>query len=152
MRRKRLQHVADTLCHMFCGWRLLFTMPRLEELGSGVVEIDVLAETATFNDVPTGGMSIVAELAEWMRGDLAANSIPIEALHDVTLRAQLSLQPIHEKDRTTSGQYFRRGELLRQDQYVACDIRCESVVATDEAKYVGRYFDREEWPRGWKAR
>ena len=23
MRRKRLQHVADTLCQMFCGWRLV---------------------------------------------------------------------------------------------------------------------------------
>lgn len=42
MRRKRLQHAADTLCHMFCGWRLVNSYQELERLGSGTLLIDAL--------------------------------------------------------------------------------------------------------------
>ncbi len=33
MRRKRLQHDADVLCQMFCGWRLVYSYDRLLQLG-----------------------------------------------------------------------------------------------------------------------
>jgi hypothetical protein len=32
MRRKRLQHLADTLCHNFCGWRAFFDYNELVKL------------------------------------------------------------------------------------------------------------------------
>ena len=43
MRRKRLQHAADNLCQMFCGWQQASSKHRLVELGSGSLEIDVLS-------------------------------------------------------------------------------------------------------------
>ena len=39
MRRKRLKHCADTLCHMFCGWRLVNSYADIESLGSGALKI-----------------------------------------------------------------------------------------------------------------
>ena len=43
MRRKRLKHAADTLCHMFCGWWLANSYTNLETLGSGTLAIDALS-------------------------------------------------------------------------------------------------------------
>lgn len=49
MRRKRLQHTADTICRMFCGWRLVNCMPQLVDLGSGTIHIDVLTGSCSFD-------------------------------------------------------------------------------------------------------
>ena len=48
MGRKRLQHVADTMCQMFCGWRLIGSKRSLVKLGAGTLEIDVITGECSF--------------------------------------------------------------------------------------------------------
>jgi hypothetical protein len=45
---KGLQHVADTMCQMFCGWRLIESKPNLANLGSGTLEIDTITGQCLF--------------------------------------------------------------------------------------------------------
>ena len=82
MRRKRLQHVADTLCHMFCGWRLLFSFAKLERIGSGTLEIDVLERTCRFEGEEIERLTIADELHAWMTGDLAAHDMATSDLRE----------------------------------------------------------------------
>src|SRR5689334_12628046 len=54
MNRKRLQHVADTMCQMFCGWRLIESKPNLVNLGSGILEIDAITGQCVFQGKSIG--------------------------------------------------------------------------------------------------
>ncbi len=60
MRRKRLKHAADTLCNMFCGWRLANSYSDLETLGLGTLEIDALSGDARFNGSAIGPLNMLA--------------------------------------------------------------------------------------------
>ena len=79
VRRKRLQHSADTFCQMFCGWRLANSYKDLERLGSGTLSIDVLVGSCRFDGTPIEPLSIAGELHSWLCEDLAAQGIPIGA-------------------------------------------------------------------------
>lgn len=151
MRRKRLQHAADTICHMFCGWRLINCKPQLVELGSGTIRIDVLSGNCSFDGRPISQLSIAEELRLWLLEDLEANKIPIAGLTRASLEAKLSFSEIRWRDRTTNERYFNDGRPVRTDAMHRCAIHCESEVATDEAVYSSEFQDVEEWPVGWPA-
>ena len=152
MRRKRLQHSADVLCQMFCGWRLLFSLPTVEQLGSGLLEVDVLARSCSFNGQSITRLSIVDELHAWLSQDLANHHIDLQSLREATIRVTLSQRVIHRSERKTGGIFMDPGEKpVEQDEYIACDILCTSRVATDEKVYSSQYRDLEEWPRRWRA-
>jgi hypothetical protein len=148
MRRKRLQHAADILCQMFCGWRLNNCKNVLAKLGSGTLEIDALTGGCYFNGCPTPELSIAVELREWLKEDLATHKIPYEALSSAHLKADLSFSEIRWSDRRTNEHYFKEGRTVRTATMHRCVIRCESEVATDEATYSSKYEDLEEWPVG----
>ena len=149
MRRKRLQHTADTICRMFCGWRLVNCMPQLVDLGSGTIHIDVLTGSCSFDGEAIPSLSIAEELRLWVRKDLEANQIPLAGLAHASLAAKLSLSEIQWRDRTTNAHFFDDGRHVRTDTMHRCAIRCESEVATDEAVYRSEFQDLEEWPVGW---
>lgn len=151
MRRKRLQHAADTICQMFCGWRLINCKSKLVELGSGTICIDVLSGNCTFNGHPVSQLSIAEELRLWLVNDLDRNHIPVAALSRASLQAKISLSEIPWRERTTNEQYFNNGRLVRTDILHRCVIRCESDVTTDDAVYRSEFEDVEEWPLGWPA-
>ena len=89
MRRKRLKHAADTMCHMFCGWRLANSYTNLETLGSGTLAIDALSGDATFNGDTIGPLNIAGELHAWLREDCQNNDIPLSGIHHARLTAEL---------------------------------------------------------------
>ena len=89
MRRKRLQHQADTLCHTFCGDSLIYDYQTISTLGSGRLSIDVLAEQNLFEGAPIPPLNISGILARWLLNDLTDNNIPAEKLCSVTLEADL---------------------------------------------------------------
>lgn len=151
MRRKRLQHAADTICHMFCGWRLINCKPQIVVLGSGIVRIDVLSGNCTFNDHPISQLSIAEELRHWLLADLKSNHIPVDALSRASLKAKLSFGEIAWGDRTTTEQFFNDGRPVRTGTMHRCGMRCESEVATDDAVYRSELDDVQEWPIGWPA-
>ena len=152
MRRKRLQHAADTLCHMFCGWRLINSYRELERLGSGRLTVDALTEACTHNDRPIPSLSIARELSAWLRADLAAHNIELSHIREANLSAELSFGAIARAARESNAAHFDAdGQQVAPPRFLVCDIACRSRVATDERVYTSEYRDREEWPPGWPA-
>src|SRR5271155_4719419 len=100
MRRKRLQHAADTICQMFCGWRLVESKPSLLKLGPGTLEIDAITGQCCFDGKTTGQLSIAEEIRVWLRLDLETNEIPIAVLTGARLVVKLSFSVVPWNDRT----------------------------------------------------
>ena len=149
MRRKRLQHVADILCHMFCGWRLTWSYPRLAELGSGTLRIDVLAQSCAFNDQPISPLPIVRELHGWMLDECADNLIDAGLIRQAELVVELKVGLIPRRHRRTTTRFFTLAQRLwSPPQFVSCAFACRSRVVTDETTYSSAYDDYEEWPSG----
>ena len=94
MQMKRLQHVADTMCQVFCGWRLIESKPNLVNLGSGTLEINALTGQCLFQGKSIRQLRIAEEIRAWMQQDLATNN-PNCAAHR---RADSALERTRERD------------------------------------------------------
>jgi len=150
MRRKRLKHAADTLCHMFCGWRLANSYSDIEMLGSGTLSIDALTGDSTFNESPTGELNIAGELHAWLIEDCQNYDIPIEQIRHARLTAELDLSKTDWKHRTSNNHWFdENGGKIVWRKINRCVINCESSIVTDELEYKSAYDDVEEWPEGF---
>lgn len=149
MRRKRLKHVAQNLCQMFCGWRLVNSYRDLERLGSGTLVIDALDGSCTFDGEPTRPTAIAGELQAWLEEDLRKTKIPATALRSARVTATLGLSSVDARDRLTSDQHFSQGKSIHSGQFNRLTISCVGEVATDEAIYTAEYNDVEEWPMAW---
>ena len=147
MRRKRLQHVADILCHMFCGWRLISSKPLLVQLGSGELAINVVTAECRHNGQSVGQLAIADELRLWMLKELARQRIPLDEISEATLRVELDFSLVAWRD--TGEQFFDKGRQVKTAQMHRCLIHCSSVVRTTETEYTSRYSDVELWPIGW---
>lgn len=148
MSRKRLQHIADSMCHMFCGWRLNESKPNLVELGSGILEIDAITGYCYFKEKRISQLTIAEEIRSWMHGDLAANNIPVDALTAAQLSVKLSFSVV---PRSTPKQevFYSRGKALQTEKMNRCVIECDSLVTTDEGVYRSQLTEVQEWPIGW---
>src|SRR5215472_1490849 len=100
MHRKRLQHVADTMCQIFCGWRLTGSKPRLLELGSGTLEIDALTGQCFSQGQSIAQLTVAEEIRVWIQDDLAANKIPVGALKSARLSVKLSFSVVAWNEHT----------------------------------------------------
>jgi hypothetical protein len=145
MRRKRLKHHVDTLCHMFRGWQLLNDYQTLTELGSGRLEIDFLHETCEHNGRSVSQLSIARAVRAWWLEDLAAHRIPFDDIHEARLTVDLDLAE-QEGQRDHSVTWAKSAPI-----FISCTLRAHSVLRTDEATYSSEYADRLEWPRNWAA-
>jgi|SRR5690606_4972042 hypothetical protein len=150
MGRKRLQHVADTLCHMFCGWRLSDSYHDLEELGPGTLVIDALTGECRFNDRPVRALPIARELKAWLDQEFEEHGILRDQVSEAVVTADLVFGSVASHERTTDRIYFGRDGLpIEPDRYVCCDITCRGRVVGYGRTYTSEYRDREEWPPGW---
>jgi hypothetical protein len=150
MRRKRLQHVADNLCQMFCGWRQTSSKPQGSRLGTGHLTIDVLSGACAFNGQAVEPLPIAAELRVWLEQDLEQHRVPKDALKEATVHADLSLETV-PWDPVVRTQFFKDGEPVNSGPMQRCVVKCTSLVRTHEAEYRGEYNDVERWPIGWPA-
>ena len=66
MRKKRLQHVADTMCQMFCGWRLDSSKPDLIRPGPGSLETDAITGKCVFGGRVIERLIIAEEIRLWL--------------------------------------------------------------------------------------
>jgi hypothetical protein len=150
MRTKRLQHVADTMCQMFCGWRLIGSKPNLVNLGSGTLEIDAITGQCFFQGQIIAQLAIAEEIRAWMQDDLAANKIPVAALTVARLSVKLSFSVVPWNKQTREIFHSDEGA-VRTEKMNRCTIECDSNVATDEAVYRSKSTAVQEWPVGWPA-
>ncbi len=150
MRRKRLKHCADTLCHMFCGWRLANSYADIEMLGSGTLEINALTGEVTFNGEPTKALAIAGELHHWLAKDCIANDIALSELCSATVVVQLELRKIDWKQRKTADRWFdQKGKEIVRRRINQCVIDCRAIIETDDYAYRSRQIDVVEWPEGF---
>jgi hypothetical protein len=148
MHRKRLQHVADTMCQMFCGWRLIESKPNLLKLGSGTLEIDAITGQCVFQGKTIGQLTIAGEMRVWLQQDLATNKIPIAALTGAHLAVKLSFSVVPWNEATREI-FYSDGKAVRTEKMNRCVMECDSNVTTDEAPYRSKLTEVQEWPLGW---
>jgi hypothetical protein len=148
MRRKRLQHVADTMCQMFCGWRLITSKPNLVKLGSGTLEIDAITGECRFQGKILAQLTIAEEIRAWMHHELATNNIPIAALTSARLAVNItfSVVPCSEPSKEI---FYSGGKAVRTNKMNRCILECSSSVTTDETAYRSKLGETQEWPLGW---
>lgn len=127
MKRQRLQHQADNLAQMACGWRVVGDLRRFAELQKGRIEINALTAEARFGGKPLGRLSLAEELAAWLAKDREQNGIPA----DYVSRAHVLLDFTTTTDAPGKALYLVR--------------RAESVIETVARTYVGT-FDKPEEP------
>jgi hypothetical protein len=151
VRRKRLQHCADMLCHKFCGWETIFSYRDLVALGSGRLEIDVLHDECSFEGAKIESLSIAGALRAWLLSDLAANQIDHHLLQRATLTTSLALSSIDASARTKGGWHLANGRVIEKGPFHRLQIRCNSEIATDEKTYRSSYEDVKEFPHQWPA-
>ena len=150
MRRKRLQHAADTLCQMFCGWRLVNSFEEITRIGTGTLKIDAISGSCKFNDQEIASIRIAGELNAWLNRDLEKHSIPVAEISRAELTATLTVSRVQTKQRRMKTYFFDSdGKHIAQNNRTRCEITCHSEIATDEAVYRSELKDIEEWPDGW---
>lgn len=152
MRRKRLKHAAQVLCQMFCGWRLINSCRDLERLGSGVLGINALDGSCSFNGEPVSSTAIARELQSWLEADLDRHGIPRGALRSATLTATLQFSSIQAGERVTRDRHFGRNGEAVAGPFNRVAIACSAELTTDDGAYSAEHDDLEEWPTGWPAR
>lgn len=148
MRRKRLQHVADTMCQMFCGWRLVESKPSLVNLGSGTLEIDAITGQCLFQGKNIGPLTIAEEIRAWLEQDLATNRIPISALASAHLKVKLSFSVV-PWNATTKEIFYSDGKAVRTEEMNRCVVECDSKITTGEIVYSSQLADAQEWLLDW---
>jgi hypothetical protein len=135
---------------MFCGWQLHSSYPALEQLGDGTLRLDILQQTANFDEKTVTNLPVNGVLNAWLKADLRSYNIPSEALRTVILTVQLSFSAVPKASRRTSDHHFApSGAHLVRPVFVGCDFYCQAEVVTDSRSYTSEYRDYEEWPPGW---
>ena len=148
MRRKRLQHVADTMCQMFCGWRLDRSKPDLVKLGPGSLEIDAITGQCVFEGGSIERLNIAEEIHLWLQQDLENNKIPVTSIVRAHLAVKLLFTDVPWSDRGREI-FFVEGKPVRTENLHRCTMECESNVTTDEVTYRSHLTGIQEWPPGW---
>jgi hypothetical protein len=150
MRGKRFQHIADTMCQMFCGWRLVRSKPSLVNLGSGTLNMDAITGQCLFNGKKIAQLTIAEEIRAWIQEDLATNKIPVATLTGahLTVKLSFSVVPWNEPAKEI---FYSDGKAVRTEKMNQCILECDSNVTTDETVYRSTLFEVQEWPLGWPA-
>ena len=150
MRRKRLNHAADTLCAIFCGWRLMNSYASLQVLGSGILHIDALTLLCKFNGIETEPLSIAHELNAWLLSDLRKHNILPCALTQATLSVIIDLQRSPAPSNPRGNFYIgKNGLAIEKGEFFQLKAQCKSEIKTDEATYRVERNHYEQWPVGW---
>ena len=149
MKLKRLNHAAQNICQIFCGWRLNPSLQRIAELGSGVLDIDVLSGRCIFNGNPVESLRIAEEIRAWFLEDLSKSGISVSNIHLASLQIELQLSrvlwnPGGEK-------FFEDGREVMTAEMNMCQMQCTSIIAMHGKRYKGEHNSGRRWPINWSA-
>jgi hypothetical protein len=89
MKASRYRDFGNTLCQMFVGWRMVANdYQTLSALGTGRLEVDVLAGHATWQEGPIR-LYIAGELQAWLRQRLQQEEMPVTEIEMATLSVEI---------------------------------------------------------------
>ena len=129
MRRKILQHIANTLCPMLVGWRMYEDLEILSDLPSGTIEFDLLQAEAIHSQQGKIRLQITNELQSWMLNQFKENKIEIEKIQKVSLLAYMDTDKIKTDKKSI----------------VSFHWSVNSEIATDEKNYKGYLKEAHQW-------
>lgn len=153
MRHNRLKHAADTLCHMFGGWRLSNCYEDLERLGSGLLLINVLTAECQMNGAVVKPLSIAAELHIWLLHDFDKHCIELSNIRSAILEADLQIEKARDRKRSGKTIFIAKDRTpIMKGEFVSIAAKCRSEITTDESAYRAQYEFKEAWPVGWPDR
>lgn len=141
MRRKVLQHTANSLCQMFCGWQLFADWGVLTRLGGGSLRIDALRGRCEHDGRPIAPLTMAEYLHSWLEEDCARNRIPTASLHTAALEVTFATREADEQ--RDSSVHFSDP----RPPFVLCDLSCRALVETDEAAYHATREAKVDWPK-----
>ncbi|MCP3685748.1 MAG: hypothetical protein GY861_24130 [bacterium] len=126
---------------MFCGWELFGDWAVLAQLKSGTITINALDGGCTHNGELIPQMSMARVLGKWLRTDFEANNIPLNGIREALLTVDFQTEEIPEQ---------RNKSVIWRDPtppFIACQLKCQSRIVTDEKLYESKYDKYEEWPK-----
>lgn len=142
MRRKRFQHQASNLTHMFCGWQIHGDWEELTRMGSGELEIDVLTGDCRHDGLSLPSLGIAGVLRTWLEGDLQGSGIPRESVDQALLVVDfVTRESDTQRDPNTE---FPGAE----PPFVHCDLVLRSLLVSGLDRYEATREDALEWPKG----
>lgn len=152
MKAGRLRHAADTLCKMFCGWRLVNSYAEIRKLGSGDLVIDALTGACSFNGEPVASPNIAGELNAWLTLDLSKHSIEIADIVSAELMVTMNVALLErKKSGRPSAYFFTDSKHVQSKRNVHCIIHCQSKIVTLNTEYGASLSHVEQWPEEFAA-
>jgi hypothetical protein len=110
---------------MFCGWQLYSDLPRLENYGSGILEIDIKNITAQVNGTQVKNLNMPVILNSWFLEDLLKNNINIELVSKAFLKVEFEITP-----------QPRRGKLEIKSKF-----KCIGILESGSDRYISEVND-----------
>jgi hypothetical protein len=81
-----MQDYANQIAQMFVGWQItIIDLPRLAELGSGHIEINLLSGTTRLNGVPSDPFTIADVVRQWLEDAIERDSLPAGYVQGVSI-------------------------------------------------------------------
>lgn len=149
MKNRKLKNTANTICQMFCGWRIFNSTFVLNSLGSGILSYDLLQDTCYFNNNKIELMPICFELKSFLSEDLNRMNIEITQLSEVILTAKIIQTIIDAKERKTISTSLKNNKPINKGKFYQYYFDCKCIIATTDRNYEGLFYKIEEWPDNW---
>lgn len=122
----------------------------IQNLGTGVLEVDALTTECKFNGKQIESLSIAHELHGWLIDDLAKHNISLPAVSRASLWVNLELQLSPAGSRTQGSFYIGKdGVPIEKGEFFHLKAECRSELNADEAHYQAEKIHYEQWPVGW---
>jgi hypothetical protein len=134
MRRKVLQHFANTPPQRLLDLPSGFDLARFARLETGTLDIDYLEGTCRHNRMQVAAFDMCGEHRAWLDREVMRNRITKEGLAQVAMTVIFRVRDI--KVERSYGVLFRSG--------IFC-FDCRSEVRTDEKTYVSVQAGEKEW-------
>ncbi len=131
MRRKRLQHFADVLCHMFVGWRMYDDLERLAGLPNGRLSLDLLSMKAKHSIWGDLNLHITEEMNSWLIHQCEKDGLDFAKLLQASLEVDITSQKI----------------VTKRKWVIDFSFDCHSTIKTDEKVYSSRLAEAHTWHR-----
>ena len=148
MHRGPLQNAADNLCEIFCGWRLTSSKRRLEQLGSGILEIDAKSGACRFQGEEVAQLPIAEEICAWFRQHLATHRISESTVKFGRLKVRLTFSIVPWQE--ASGEvFYLDGKPYETETMNHCVFECQSAISTAEGTFNSTVLANQSWPVGW---
>lgn len=129
MKRKVLQDLANTVCQMFCGWRVGDDLESLSEAPSGEITVDLLTGAAVHDKVGQIELQISKEIQTWFEEQLDRNHIVIGDIRAAVLVVEMDTGTV-KTDR---------------EWIVLFNWKCLARIETDEKIYRGKLLKKKQW-------